>query len=228
MALGYKVTNGDFLPICKFDARSGKFFKVEKQPGQQANDIELPPGTKFGVDFGTLEAGWVTFTAQGPIRHMKPYVEGQETIGQPPEKDSEGKMIYKPGFYVKLAGNALDGVREWIGASAAVMNAMDDLYTLVSRLPEMAAGQIPIVSIPSTVAIKSGTGARSSTNYAPVFKLEGWTPRPDVLGPRTVPLPVNGQEAPVAAPQAAPTPQSAAAPPPVQPSAAAPAASMPF
>lgn len=225
MALGYKVTNGDFLPICKFDARSGKFFKVEKQPGQQANDIELAPGTKFGVDFGTLEAGWVTFTTQGPVRHMKPYIEGQETIAQPPEKDSEGKMMYRPGFYVKLAGNALDGVREWIGASAAVMNAMDDLYTQVSHMPEMATGMIPIVSIPSTVAIKSGTGARSSTNYAPVFKLEGWTQRPDILGPRTVPLPVaNGSTAaPVwTAPQAAPAPQPAAAPPPVQPAPPAP------
>ena len=229
MAFGYKVTNGDFLPICKFDARSGKFFKVEKTPGQQANDIELPPGTKFGVDFGTLEAGWCTFTTQGPIRHMQPYIEGQSPINQPPDKDAEGKMIYRPAFYVKLAGNALDGVREWIGASAAVMNAMDELYTQVCRAPEMAAGQIPIVSIPSTVAIKSGTGARSSTNYAPVFRLEGWTPRPDILGPRTVPVPVvNGQPTPVAA-QSAPAPQPApVAPPPAQQTAAAPPAGMPF
>lgn len=226
MALGYKVTNEDFLPICKFDARSGKFFKVEKQPGQQANDIELPPGTKFAVDFGTLEAGWVMFTTQGPVRHMKPYVEGQETIPQPPDKDSEGKMMFRPGFYVKLAGNALDGVREWIGASAAVMNAMDDLYNQVSRTPETAAGQIPIVSIPSTVAIKSGTGARSSTNYAPVFKVEAWTPRPDVLGPRTVPV----RSAPVAAQAAALAPQQPATPP-MQtppPAAAARAPGMPW
>lgn len=192
MAFGYKVTNGDFLPICKFDARSGKFFKVEKIPGQQANDIELPPGTKFAVDFGSLEAGWATFTTQGPVRHMQPYVDGQPPIQQPLDKDAEGKMIYRPAFYVKLAGNALDGVREWIGASAAVMNAMDDLYQQVINTADMASGKIPIVSIPSTVAIKSGTGARSSTNYAPVFKVEGYTDRPDILGPRTVPLPMNG------------------------------------
>jgi hypothetical protein len=231
MAFGYKVTNGDFLPICKFDARSGKFFKVEKVPGQQANDIELVPGTKFAIDFGTLEAGWTTFTTQGPIRHMQPYIDGQAPIAQPPDKDAEGKMIYRPAFYVKLAGNALDGVREWIGASAAVMNAMDDLYTQVSHAPEMAAGQIPIVSIPSTVAIKSGTGARSSTNYAPVFKLEGWTPRPDILGPRTVPLPVvtNGHAAPTAAPQAAPAQQAPMTPPPAQQApATSPPAGMPF
>lgn len=189
MAFGYKVTNGDFLPICKFDARSGRFFKVEKQPGAQAEDIELPPGTKFAVDFPTLEAGWVTFTAQGPLRHMKPYVEGEAPIAQPADKDADGKSIYRAGFYVKLAGNAIDGVREWIGASAAVMNAMDDLYNLYTGAPEAANGQIPIVSIPSTVAIKSGSGAKSSTNYAPVFRIDGWTDRPDILGPRTVPAP---------------------------------------
>lgn len=191
MAFGYQTTQGDFLPICKFDARSGKFFKVERQPGAQAQDIELPPGTKFAVDFGALEAGWVTFTAQGPIRHMKPYIEGEPPIAQPPDKDADGKSIYRAGFYVKLAGNAIDGVREWIGASAAVMNAMDDLYNVYVKSPESGAGQIPIVSIPSTVAIKNGTGARSSTNYAPVFRIDGWTDRPDILGPRVVPAPAT-------------------------------------
>lgn len=233
MAFGYKVTNGDFLPICKFDARSGKFFKVERVPGQPANDIELPPGTKFAVDFRTLEAGWVTFTAQGPVRHMQPYIDGQPTIAQPPDKDAEGKAMYRPAFYVKLAGNAIDGVREWIGASAAVMNAMDDLYQAYLQNPEAAAGKIPIISIPSTIAIKSGVGARSSTNYAPVFRIDGWTERPDLLGAPTTPIPgsVNGHAGYTAAPaqpaqQAAP---AAAQPTPAQhTSAATPSGGMPF
>ena len=53
--------------------------------------------------------------------------------------------------------------------------------------------------------------------------------RPDILGPRTVPVPVvNGQPTPVAA-QSAPAPQPApVAPPPAQQTAAAPPAGMPF
>ncbi len=202
MAFGYKVTNGDFLPICKYDARAGKFFKVEKQPGQTGVDVPIPDGTKFAVDFGTIEAGWVTFGTQGPVRHMQPYIEGQAPIAQPPDKDSEGKMLFRPAFYVKLAGNALDGVREWIGASAAVMNAMDDLYQSCIRTPEMAAGKIPIICIASTTAIKSGSGARTSTNYAPVFRVEGWTDRPDILGARTVPPPATGATPAASAPPA--------------------------
>jgi hypothetical protein len=225
MAFGYQTTQGDFLPIVKYDARSGKFFKVERQPGSPAQDIELSPGTKFAVDFGALEAGWVTFTTQGPVRHMKPYIEGEAPFAQPPDKDSEGKSIYRAGFYVKLAGNAIDGVREWIGASAAVMNAMDDLYNVYVKSPEAAAGQIPIVSIPSTVAIKSGSGARSSTNYAPVFRIDGWTDRPDILGPRVVPAPrATAQPATTAS---TPSAQVAAASVAQQPSAAKPAG-MPF
>lgn len=226
MAFGYKVTNGDFLPICKFDARAGRFFKVDKVLGAPNQDVEIPNGTKFAVDFGSLEAGWCTFTGQGPVRHMQPYIEGQPPIAQPPEKDAEGKPVFRPAFYVKLAGNAIDGVREWIGASAAVMNAMDDLYQLYIKAPEAASGQIPIVCIASVTTIKSGSGAKSSTNYGPVFRIEGWTPRPDILGERTVPMPAsNGHAAPPPMQQAAPPVQ----PPPVTPPpAAAPAASMPF
>lgn len=235
MAFGYKVTNGDFLPICKFDARSGRFFKVERVQGAPAEDIELPPGTKFAVDFANLDAGWVTFTTQGPVRHMQPYIEGQATIAQPQDQDAEGKLIYRPGFYVKLCGNAIDGVREWIGASAAVMNAMAELHDTFIKTPEAAQGQIPIVSIPTTVAIKSGTGARASTNYAPVFRIEGWTPRPDILGPRTVPAPgANGHATittaaaqTMAAASVPVTPAPTATTPPLA-SAAAPTGGMPF
>lgn len=231
MAFGYRVTNGDFLPICKFDARSGRFFKVNKEMGGTAEDIEIPNGTKFAVDFGTLEAGWVTFGAQGPIRQMQPYIEGQAPVQQPPDKDQDGKSIYRPGFYVKLAGNALDGIREWIGASAAVMNAMDELYTVACGLPEMAQGKIPIVHIASSIPIKSGSGAKTSTNYAPVFQIDTWTDRPDQLGPRTVPLKANGTAPPVTIatmPPAQVAQMAAASVPAQQTSVATPAPGMPF
>ena len=225
MAFGYKTTTGDFLPIVKYDARSGRFFKVDKLPGQQGVDTEIPAGTTFAVDFGTLEAGWVTFGAQGPVRKMRPYIEGEETIPQPQEKDSDGKLIFRPGFYVKLAGNALDGIREWIGASAAVMNAMDDLYQTFAVAPEAASGKIPLICIASTTAIRSGAGTRSSTNYAPVFQVNGWVDRPEGLGQRTVPAP-RVVSVPVSQMPPQATAQMAAAS--VPPQAAAPVSGMPF
>ena len=161
---------------------------MEKRVDGGSDPIELPPGTKFALDLGTLEAGFVAFTAQGPIRHMVPYSPGVALPPQPQDKDGEGKLMFRPGFWVKIAGNAIDGVREWCSNAAVLLNALDDLYQQVSTTPEAAAGQIPLISISGTVAVKSGSGARSSTNYA-VFRLEGWTTRPGLLGERTVPPP---------------------------------------
>ena len=189
MAFGMKTTTGDFLPIVKYDARAGKMFKVDKRMDGGSDATEIPLGTKFALDTGSLEAGYVMFGPQGPVRHMKPYIEGETMPEQPQDKDAEGKMMFRPGFYAKIAGNALDGVREWCSNAAVLLNAMDELYQQVIRAPETAAGQIPIICIVSTVAVKSGVGARSSTNYGPVFRIEGYVDRPDVLGPRTVPAP---------------------------------------
>jgi hypothetical protein len=209
MAFGMKTVTGDFLPICKYDARAGKFFKIEKRLDGGSDPIELPNGTKFALDIGTLEAGYVAFGPQGPIRNMVPYTEGVEIPPQPQDKDAEGKFMFRPGFWAKIAGNALDGVREWCSNAAVLVNAMDELYQQVIRAPEAAAGQIPIICIASTVAVKSGSGVRGSTNYVPVLRIEGWALRPDALGPRTVQPPTVSTPTPRAAPTAAPRPQPA-------------------
>lgn len=223
MAFGYKTTSGDFLPIVKYDARAGKMFKVDKTMGGESVATELPPGTKFALDLGSIEAGYVMFGPQGPVRQMKPYIEGETPLPQPQDKDAEGKYLFRPGFYAKIAGNAVDGVREWCSNAAVLLNAMDELYQASVKAPEYAAGKIPIVQISSTTPVKSGTGARSSTNYAPVFATAGWVDRPDQLGPRTVPLKaaVNGHAG--YTPTPAPTQATAHAQ-----SAVPPAAAMPF
>jgi len=230
MAFGMQTTSGDFLPIVKYDARAGKFFKVEKLVGGGSNPIEIPMGTKFALDFGTIEAGYVMFSNQGPIRHMKPYVDGVAMPAQPQDKDDKGKLIFRPGFYIKVAGNALDGVREWCSNAQVLLNAMDELYQQYVRAPEAAAGQIPLIAIVSTTPVTTGSGAQKSTNYAPVFRIEGWVLRPDICGPRTTPLPgttTNGHGAPAAAPQAAPAQPAPVTPPPAQQAPQAPAASPP-
>lgn len=231
MAFGMKTTTGDFLPIVKFDARAGKMFKVDKRMDGGSDVSEIPSGTKFAMDWGSFEAGYIMFGPQGPVRMMVPYYEGVSLPPQPQDKDTEGKLIFRPGFYVKIAGNALDGVREWAGNAAVLLNALEDLYQVYLHAPEAAAGQIPIICIASTVAVKSGSGARSSTNYGPVFRVEGWTARPPILGPRTTPVPViaaaNGHAATNSAPvqPAAPPPPP---PPPVQPTTPAASDEMPF
>src|ERR1019366_7711668 len=112
MAFGMQVSSGNFLPIVKYDSRAGKMFKVDKRVDGGSDAVEIPQGTKFALDLGTFEAGFVSFGAQGPVRDMVPYSEGVAIPPQPQEKDAEGKLIFRPGFFCKIAGNALDGVRE--------------------------------------------------------------------------------------------------------------------
>jgi hypothetical protein len=212
-----KTSTGDFLPIIKYDARSGQMKRID-----QGEETIIPHGTTFLFDFGTLEAGYVFFGPRGPDRLMVPYYEGVALPPQPGERDTENKLTHRPGFYVKVAGEALLGVREWVSAAASLLGSVDALYHTYKVAPEAARGQVPIVIISGMTPIRTGSGIRANTAYAPIFQIQRWIDRPEFLGPRTTPLP--GGPASVAAPvQPAPTPP----PPPVQPAAAA-RPTMPF
>lgn len=226
MAFGMQTSGGDFLPIIKYDARAGKLFRVDRNMGGGNDAVELPQGTKFALDFGSLEVGYVDFTAQGPVRHMVPF--GATIPAQPSDKNDEGKVRFRPGFYAKVAGQSLDGLREWCSNAAVLLNALDDLWNTFAALPESGQGKIPLISIIGSTPVKSGKGAQSSTNYAPIFKINGWIDRPDLFGARTVPAPrgTAQQAAPVAPVAPVAQPAQPAAPP--VPPPAAPPASMPF
>ena len=73
--------------------------------------ISPGPDLRFAIDFGSLQVGYVQFTANGPVRSMAPY--GKPLPAQPQDKDDSGKLVSKPGFYVLIAGKGVGGIREW-------------------------------------------------------------------------------------------------------------------
>ena len=215
MAFGMNTQTGNFLPICKYDARAGRFFRVDKDNGETTQTDITDPNMKFAIDFGSINVGWVQFTPQGPVKVMVSY-DGTPIPPQPQDKGADGKLLYRPGFYAIIAGQALGGIREWCSNAAILLNALDELFNYYADQPEAAAGKIPLISIISTVPVTSGSGTQKSTNYKPVFKITGWVDRLPDMGERTVPPPAP--RAPqVAAPVAAapsPPPAGAGAPPP--------------
>ena len=226
MAFGMQVASGQFLSHVRYDARAGKMFKMDKRADGGSDAVELPPGTRFAVDLGTFEAGYVAFTAQGPVRHMVPYTTDTALPPRPADLDSEGKPMFRPGFWTKICGTAVYGAREWFSNAAVLLGAMDDFWTTATASAEAAAGQIPLIAITGTVPVKSGSGARTSTNYAPVIQIVGWVDRPEaLLGPRTVPAP-RAQATAQATAQAGAAPVQAAARAPAQ--AKVPEDAMPF
>jgi hypothetical protein len=104
-----------------------------------------------------------------------------------------------------------------------MITGMNELHTVYEASAEARTGKIPVVKMVNVIGVKAG----QSTNFQPVFQVVAWVDRPDVLGPRTVPVPGagNGHAAPVAAPVQQPVQHVAPAP--VAASTAAPQAARP-
>ena len=197
--------SGGFIPPIKYNAISGRLTLEDREQTvsgeweKKITDITMAQPT-FAVDFGNLNVGWVLFI-QGiaPQYALVPYGRPMPERPASPGNDVAGKALnYRNGFRVPVAGNAIGGVREMAGQSAALINGMNELHSAYEAAPEAAMGKIPVVKMIRTDAINSG----KSTNYQPVFQIVAWADRPDVLGPRTVPAP--RAQAPVAPPVAPP------------------------
>lgn len=227
MALGLSngSSGGDFLPIVKWDARAGRFFRVDRTQGAsgwESNDVDLTMDKpKFCVDLGSIQVGNMAFLPTGPDFHMVAY-------GQPmPPKPSKD---HKAGFRVKLAGNALNGVREFSSSAKSVLASMDNLHSAFEAAPEAATGKVPVVELSgSTTVVTNGPNGKV-TSYSPTFTIVAWVDRIPEFGDRTVPPP-SADAAPASAAPAA-TPANHVPPPPAAASAhasvATPPAGMPF
>lgn len=224
MGLGFNTGNGDggsFLPIVKWDARAGRLFRVDRTQGPngwESNDVDLTmQRPKFAIDFGSIETGWMHFTATGPDFRLAP-------LGQPlPERPSKE---HKQGFRVKVMGQILDGVREFSASAKSVLSAIDSLHTVFEGQPEAQTGKIPVVELTGSVAVVTNGPQGKVTSYSPQFDIVGWTDRLPEMGERTVaiPKPLNTTAAmPAPAPAPAAPPPNHVPPPAVAAPVAAPA-----
>ena len=55
---------------------------------------------------------------------------------------------------------------------------MQTLYRQFKAEKAKYPGQLPVISLASAMPVASGSGARSSTNYQPTWRIDGWAPRP--------------------------------------------------
>jgi hypothetical protein len=178
-------SSGDFADIVKYDANAGRLFRVDYDPAlreKESIDITSPP-PRFAIDFGSLEIGFVHFSANGPDFLMVP--EGSPPPKQPEDVDDKGRLKYQEAFRVKLFGRVLNGLREWSSAARSVVDVVEHMYNDYRVAPEAREGKIPIVELTKTVPINYG----SRTVYAPHFTIVGWTARTSEFGRRTVPAP---------------------------------------
>ena len=173
MALG-KRKGSDFMPVFKYDAKAGSFYKqgrVLTQDGWGNEQTDVGNDLRAGrviFDFDTTKVGWFNFP-KGAAPDTKLFPVGQD-IGDAPSKD------HKQGFRitVKLDG---DEPREFMSTAAATWYALDTLHTAYDNQRKDHPGQVARVKLTDVIETRAGSG----TNFTPVFELAGWVARPPDL-----------------------------------------------
>lgn len=183
MALGfnYGTGGGDFVAILKYDARAGRFFRVDRvqDNGQYiSNQEDITNGFKAIFDFDNIEVGYISFPP-GAAPDFQMVSLGDQYPQRPSDKHNQGVR-----FMLKLAkDSAGDGeaIRECAATSAAFRMGIDELHDAYEAQKGSNAGKLPIVALRQTLPVTSGSGAKKSTNYQPAFEIIGWAARPDDL-----------------------------------------------
>jgi hypothetical protein len=177
MALG-KRKGSDFMPVFKYDAKAGSFYKQDRVLtadgwGNEQTDVgNILRAGEIIFDLDSVEVGWFKFP-KGAAPETVLFPLGQD-IGDPPNKD------FKQGFkmIVKLDG---DEPREFMSTATATWYALDALHTAYGKIAK--PGYVAKVKLTDIIETQTSNGP----NFTPVFELERLVPRPADL-----PAPVKG------------------------------------
>lgn len=167
---------GSFLPIVKFDARSGRISRRDRDNGE-SHDVDITRNFKCVMDFENVETGFIKFPmGSAPQFHMSRYYDGK------PVEKPEGEG-YKRGvrFIVKLSKESGGDVRELASNAGAFLEGISALHDAYESQRSANAGKLPIVELKDTIAKSTNVNGMKSTNYVPVFEITGWAKRPDDL-----------------------------------------------
>lgn len=181
MAFGfnYESSGNDIVPVLKFDARAGRFFRVDRSDGQN-NPVDITQNFKAVMDFENIEVGYINFPAgAAPEFRMVP-------IGSQMPENPGGKFRQGIRMMLKLGKDCGGDIREIATTAKAVLGAFDSCHNEYLAGVKANPGKLPVVELETTVPIvtqgrdEKGNPVKT-TNYAPVFKIASWVNRPDDL-----------------------------------------------
>ena len=199
---------GDFLPVLKYDARAGRFFRVDRVDtgnGFASEQVDVTTGIKFVADFENIEVGWIVFTpGSAPDFRLVPI--GTQLPDRPSPNHKNGLR-----FMLKLSKECGGDkpIREIAGTSKAFLSGIEAVYTAYLAEKGKNPGKLPVLTVDKITPVKTGTGAQSSTNYHPTFKISGWAERKDLV---FAPKSTAAQASPATAPSTGSTRAQAPAP----------------
>ena len=210
--LGFQKTSsgGDFLPIVKFDARSGRMFRVDRVQGSDgdwnSHQEDITGDFVAVFDFTNVEVGWICLSGSQPSFAVAP-------VGQP--QPVRPNIDHRQGFRmpVLLDVSCGGGVHEFSSQAKSVLRQIDELHDAYLAAPESKEGKQPIVKLLGTTPIETRHPMGTTVNYAPNFKIVGWVDRPAAFDEANC---ANGTTEPAATTPVAPPMQTAENQPPVQ------------
>jgi hypothetical protein len=176
MALGFSTeasTGGSkFLPVVKFDAKSGDMICINREPGQKPGEwekteveVELP--TKVVIDFENLEVGWISFAPT----YSAVMVKAGEKFPTQPTPDHKQAVRAKVFFKEH-------GLREFSPTSKTVLRVIDKLHDEYLSAADKNAGKMPVISINGTKPVKITTPQGELRFKVPDMVISGWTEPP--------------------------------------------------
>jgi len=241
MGLGLNTESsggGNFMPICKYNAKAGRIYRVDRAQGAdgswETKEPEITAVFQAVFDMEGIEVGWAAFRAgMAPDFRLVPL--GQPLPARPEGENDKGKPLYGQCFrlHMKLGKAAGGDVRELSSSARVVIGALDALHSQYEAEKAQHPGQLPVITLGEPIPMISSGQGQTSTNYAPVFNIAGWVDRPEDLQPKAAapaqsgngaspvvvplrPAPVgapasSGPAQPVGPPQALAAPQAAPA-----------------
>ena len=117
-----------FLPIVKFDARDGKFTRVDRvqdEVGSWKSELHEIPADDFEViaDLANLQIGWIHFGGNGQAPDFRMVGLDDDIGDRPSDKHKEGFRLK-----IKLTNGAGDDVREMASTAIGLWKSMDELH----------------------------------------------------------------------------------------------------
>lgn len=210
MAFGLSTSSGsadDFLPLLTYNAKAGRMKttqRVEVNGTWQNQEADITASNPaFVFDLENVKVGWLFFKAgMAPVKAVVPV--GQPLPPQPSGNfgtDDRGNAL-KPrqGFVMHVMGT--DRVKREFSANAStIIGPVEDLHNAYTAAPEAKEGKLPVVQFTGATEVKSKHGS----NYAPVFKIVQWVPRPAELTAAAPSAPPPSPQAGFGAPPLSPT-----------------------
>lgn len=196
MALGLDLEEkkgGNFLPVLKFDAKSGDFMVLNREPGTEPgtwekSEIELKTPFKAVIDFDKMEKGWLCF---------KPGAVNLTMVGlndRMPDKPSEDHKI---GIRFKIFLKE-HGLREFANTSKNVLRAVNSLHDEFVKQVRDNPGKMPVVEVSGVETVKIQTKENGELRFkVPKWKIAAWADPPGAF---------SGQEEKAEAPKPKPMP----------------------